>query len=115
MKRTSSIETENVTPEASKENSAVPVAPVFPVKSVLKLRIEDYASFDKENIDPMHVHVIPDWDDLDAEDSGDPLMVSDYVIEIFDYMSQLEVKWADCMELFLHVMSLRNKLLLIII
>lgn len=30
------------------------------------------------------------WDDLDAEDMNDPLMVADYVVEIFDYMRQLE-------------------------
>lgn len=33
----------------------------------------------------------PQWDDLDAEDAGDPLMVSEYVVEIFDYMLKLEV------------------------
>jgi G2/mitotic-specific cyclin 2 len=32
-----------------------------------------------------------DWDDLDAADANDPLMVSDYVVEIFDYMRELEV------------------------
>lgn len=31
-----------------------------------------------------------DWDDLDAEDSEDPLMVSEYVVEIFHYMRSLE-------------------------
>ena len=34
----------------------------------------------------------PQWDDLDAEDAGDPLMVSEYVVEIFDYMMKLEVR-----------------------
>lgn len=33
-----------------------------------------------------------DWDDLDAEDENDPLMVSEYVSEIMDYMRVLEVK-----------------------
>lgn len=32
-----------------------------------------------------------DWDDLDKEDADDPLMVSEYVLEIFDYMKELEV------------------------
>lgn len=32
-----------------------------------------------------------DWDDLDAEDAEDPLMVSEYVVDIFNYMRQLEV------------------------
>jgi G2/mitotic-specific cyclin 1/2 len=32
-----------------------------------------------------------EWDDLDAEDADDPLMVSEYVVEIFKYMKELEV------------------------
>ncbi|KAJ1656213.1 G2/mitotic-specific cyclin [Dispira simplex] len=32
------------------------------------------------------------WDDLDAEDIDDPLMVAEYVNEIFDYMRKLELK-----------------------
>lgn len=32
------------------------------------------------------------WDDLDADDADDPLMVSDYVVEIFDYLKQIEVR-----------------------
>ncbi|KAH0834896.1 cyclin-like protein [Lanmaoa asiatica] len=31
-----------------------------------------------------------EWDDLDAEDGDDPLMVSEYVTEIFDYMKRVE-------------------------
>lgn len=30
------------------------------------------------------------WDDLDKEDEGDPLMVSEYVVEIFAYLQHLE-------------------------
>ncbi|KAI0747008.1 cyclin-like protein [Daedaleopsis nitida] len=30
------------------------------------------------------------WDDLDAEDADDPLMVSEYVVEIFEYLKQVE-------------------------
>jgi hypothetical protein len=30
------------------------------------------------------------WDDLDAEDAEDPLMVSEYVNEIFEYLKKLE-------------------------
>ncbi|KAL7276351.1 G2/mitotic-specific cyclin [Rhizina undulata] len=33
---------------------------------------------------------IQDWDDLDEEDADDPLMVSEYVNEIFDYLRELE-------------------------
>lgn len=32
-----------------------------------------------------------EWDDLDAEDGDDPLMVSEYVNEIFGYMKHVEV------------------------
>lgn len=31
------------------------------------------------------------WTDLDKDDDGDPLMVSEYVIDIFEYMMELEV------------------------
>lgn len=33
-----------------------------------------------------------DWTDLDAEDADDPLMVSEYVVEIFKYMKEIEVR-----------------------
>jgi G2/mitotic-specific cyclin 1/2 len=33
-----------------------------------------------------------EWDDLDAEDADDPLMVSEYVVEIFHYMKEIEVR-----------------------
>ncbi|KAG1720253.1 cyclin-like protein [Suillus lakei] len=32
-----------------------------------------------------------EWDDLDAEDADDPVMVSEYVVEIFKYMKQTEL------------------------
>lgn len=32
-----------------------------------------------------------DWDDLDREDDDDPLMVSEYVVDIFNYLKLLEV------------------------
>lgn len=33
------------------------------------------------------------WEDLDTEDADDPLMVAEYVNEIFDYMKELEVRF----------------------
>lgn len=33
-----------------------------------------------------------EWEDLDEEDFDDPLMVSEYVVEIFEYLYQLEIK-----------------------
>lgn len=32
-----------------------------------------------------------EWDDLDADDIEDPLMVSEYVVEIFEYLKEVEV------------------------
>ncbi|TDL24632.1 A/B/D/E cyclin [Rickenella mellea] len=32
------------------------------------------------------------WDDLDREDDDDPLMVSEYVVEIFNYLKEVELK-----------------------
>lgn len=32
-----------------------------------------------------------EWDDLDTEDANDPLMISEYATEIFDYMKHVEV------------------------
>lgn len=34
---------------------------------------------------------VQDWDDLDRDDDDDPLMVSEYVTDIFNYLKQLEV------------------------
>jgi G2/mitotic-specific cyclin 2 len=48
--------------------------------------VEPEAPRKKQKVEPKQ-----DWDDLDAADANDPLMVSDYVVEIFDYMRQLEV------------------------
>jgi len=37
------------------------------------------------------VEVVQDWDDLDAADQDDPLMVSEYVVEIFNYLREQEL------------------------
>jgi G2/mitotic-specific cyclin 1/2 len=37
-----------------------------------------------------------EWDDLDAGDSEDLLMVSEYVVDIFKYMRQTEVRAPFC-------------------
>ncbi|KAG6909910.1 hypothetical protein DXG01_014430 [Tephrocybe rancida] len=31
------------------------------------------------------------WDDLDADDADDPLMISEYVVDIFNYLKQIEI------------------------
>jgi G2/mitotic-specific cyclin 2 len=35
----------------------------------------------------------PNWEDLDAEDADDPMMVSEYVTEIFEYLKIVEVRF----------------------
>ena len=40
----------------------------------------------KQKVEPKQ-----EWEDLDAVDVMDPFMVSEYVVEIFDYMQELEV------------------------
>jgi len=69
---------------------------------VKKLVIEE----SKENFDQPEVENIPavfaeGVRDLDAEDLDDPLMVAEYVVEIFDYLKKLEISTqpnADYME-----------------
>jgi hypothetical protein len=39
------------------------------------------------------IEVDEPWTDLDKDDEGDPLMVSEYVIDIFNYMKQIEVSF----------------------
>lgn len=36
----------------------------------------------------------PDREDLDAEDADYPMMVSEYVTEIFDYLKVVEVRFS---------------------
>jgi hypothetical protein len=60
---------------------------------------DNFNNMDKENAAPPvngvfsvpRVPIVRDWDDLDLEDAEDPLMVSEYVVEIFNYMRKLEV------------------------
>ena len=53
-----------------------------------KIATQFETDFDVAEADPDG----PDWEDLDADDVDDPLMVSEYVNEIFDYMKRLEVR-----------------------
>ncbi|KAI7816335.1 cyclin-like protein [Gamsiella multidivaricata] len=46
---------------------------------------------DEENRKRAKREVYLQWDDLDADDVHDPLMVSEYAVQIFDYMQELEV------------------------
>lgn len=62
----------------------------------------EHPAEDKENLESTWMASLPPakrssehldyhWDDLDAEDEGDVLMVSEYAPEIFKYMLSLEV------------------------
>lgn len=50
------------------------------------VRVKEEAYVERE-VDPE----TEDWDDLDAEDKDDPLMVSEYVVDIFNYLKEVEV------------------------
>ena len=57
-------------------------------------QVSDAASADFHAINEEEPEADPegdDWTDLDAEDADDPLMVSEYVVEIFKYMKEIEV------------------------
>ncbi|KAF8734862.1 A B D E cyclin, partial [Rhizoctonia solani] len=43
---------------------------------------------------PDSIEVEEPWTDLDKDDDGDPLMVSEYVVDIFNYMLEIERKHA---------------------
>lgn len=57
--------------------------------------IEEESDAPVENAEPSTFATqsaeLHDWDDLDREDDDDPLMVSEYVVDIFNYLKFLEV------------------------
>lgn len=54
-----------------------------------QLQAELDAIADEVEADPDGDH----WDDLDAEDAEDPAMCSEYVVEVFEYYRQIEVRF----------------------
>lgn len=52
--------------------------------------LEAYAN-DEPEADPEN----SPWDDLDADDADDPVMVSEYVVDIFNYLKQVEVGFVE--------------------
>ncbi|KAF2202707.1 A/B/D/E cyclin [Delitschia confertaspora ATCC 74209] len=74
-------ETENVAPpKQATEVAEDPVEVTKPTKKTVKPDIEE-----------VFPEPAKDILDLDDEDVGDPLMVSEYVVEIFDYLKELEI------------------------
>ena len=59
--------------------------------------IEEESDAPLENAEPeqaaMQTTEAQDWDDLDREDDDDPLMVSEYAADIFNYLKHLEVSY----------------------
>ena len=63
---------------------------------------------------PNTVYYEYEWEDLDAEDSNDPFMVSEYVVEIFEYLHKLEFQTAPVREdLFKHPNINQNRDILV--
>ena len=74
-------------------SSEAPFSPPQVFEEELRQSSEAHAA-DLEAFAASEVEADPEgdqWDDLDAEDADDPLMVSEYVVEIFKYLKQIEV------------------------
>jgi len=83
VKSEESEELENVVPPQAKENVSVEA-------HILKIdRVQtEIEIFSDDNKELATQEEIPD---LDKEDVDDPLMVSEYVVEIFEYLKELEI------------------------
>ena len=95
------VQKRKVIPKASQETVAeaepplkkVAAAAVAPTVVITK---DVRAPWAHERVEPVAEEAEPqqlqqDWDDLDAEDIEDPLMVSEYVAEIFRYLREQEI------------------------
>lgn len=94
-------EKEQAEPARKKRKTSSPVPPAVDDDLV------DEANYDEDGTEillssggravslksPKRVRAAKDegWEDLDAEDEGDPNMVSEYVVDAFNYMMTLEV------------------------
>ncbi|KAJ6486899.1 g2/mitotic-specific cyclin cdc13 [Mycena sanguinolenta] len=82
--------TSSDSPEEEEDPAALEEARLQAEEELITARItaelEAYAN-DEPEADP---ETSP-WDDLDADDADDPVMVSEYVVDIFKYLKQLEL------------------------
>jgi len=62
------------------------------VKSVKQQKETDVSDTLVETEPDVKKRKTEEWDDFDADEANDPMMVSEYVNEIFDYLRELEVK-----------------------
>ena len=53
----------------------------------------DLKAVKKVELQPVKKTRVISHDDLDADDINDPMMVSEYVVEIFTYLKELEVSF----------------------
>lgn len=75
----------NAGPSRQLKRSNTATAAVVSAKETNNAKSESKVRKDAEN-------AVRDWDDLDADDIDDPMMVSEYINEIIAYMRELEVK-----------------------
>ena len=95
---TSTTEDEDV-PQPTKENLAPPKTTTLEVEETKASKaVQGGISLKQETkVEPIDEGTPQPYEedeakDLDAEDMGDPLMVAEYVHEIFDYLTELEVQ-----------------------
>ncbi|KAK8216514.1 G2/mitotic-specific cyclin CYB1 [Phyllosticta capitalensis] len=62
--------------------------PLEPIEEAPKAEVKLTKAIIEEKLEHLEVPEVPD---LDEEDANDPLMVSEYVCEIFDYLKELEI------------------------
>ena len=71
-------------PTGRSRTTAVVAEPVCQVTTINREQVETRKKVKVERQEPP-------WDDLDADDASDPLMASEYVVEIFEYLQEIEL------------------------
>jgi G2/mitotic-specific cyclin 2 len=82
-------DSENAPPPTNQSKPSVKAEKKTTLKT--NVSIEEDIKIEDEDEYPSLEEVIKDAKDLDTEDMDDPLMVAEYVTEIFEYMRQLEI------------------------
>lgn len=78
-----------LTPKSiSKRIDVLNKKPLEQLEAEAEMKLEDEIEEKRTKLD--NASDDEDWDDLDREDDGDPLMVSEYVVEIFENMRRQE-------------------------
>ncbi|KAJ7057864.1 g2/mitotic-specific cyclin cdc13 [Mycena amicta] len=100
--------TSSDSPEEAEEDreAAPPQTEEETIAARIAAEIESYANGEPE-ADPES----SPWEDLDAEDADDPVMVSEYVVDIFKYLKQVEWKMRGILNDWLIQLHVRFRLL----